>query len=770
MSLKAITARAHAAGNRIDLVWENPRPEVFPGVRVVRRQDRHPAAPDDGVVVAHGERLTSATDTGLHGETVYYYTLFPFKGEPPEYEEDPRNRVSAMATAPYDLAGRMYDLLPAIYRRYDAARTPSPDSGVTVADMDKGELRRFLDLPGAEFDRLYSMARAALNFHDPDRVEGQLLPLLAEWIGWETDHNLDVDAQRNEIRFAPHIYHAVGLAPTVEATVKRIIGWESRTKEFVHNVACTNQPARLNLWSMLRDAGGAWEKAELASTNWVFEGRPAVVREADGSLLFLYHTRRRHGWDIWAKRFVGGEQPPWQPSAPVVDQPGIDKHPAAALQDDRLWLFWENLDPAEPQNRQHWRIAYRMRDHGAWSPVEIFGDDATERRLPAAAVDSAGGLWLFWLERSGSGWQVKFNRHDGTRWQLDTPMTLPTDQGQDPRVEEDLLLFIHPTSATRPLWLFWARREPGGSPGQTRWRVVGRAKQGLDPSAADWSPVAALPKSAPGNYDDREPAALAGPGNTIELFWSSNRKDGWSVWHNTLDVTTLSFGTAEQVTTSPYSERAPLAVGIGTGVLLTYRSSESLEHTSKVYSATRMLDMRYAGTTTVDTANLAKMALRGRFEDFQTYTYDAGQQGVRTNDTWYARDTVGIFLTPDTEDRTLIIRNRNRIRDVLRNFLPIQVRPVFIIEQPINRELIYTYDYPAATPERRIGEQYADTLSSLAASSYAGLRDTYQDTMPDWVFIRTWSTATRTHHTVDVRTQPIDTRYRTWHVGVKDGG
>ena len=86
------------------------------------------------------------------------------------------------------------------------------------------------------------------DLHDLDKVDSRLLPLLAQWIGWQIDHRLEVDVQRNDIRNAPHLYKSIGLIPTVEATVKRLVGWESRTKEFVHNVFRSNQPERLNLW------------------------------------------------------------------------------------------------------------------------------------------------------------------------------------------------------------------------------------------------------------------------------------------------------------------------------------------------------------------------------------------------------------------------------------------------------------------------------------------------------------------------------------------
>jgi Phage tail protein (Tail_P2_I) len=672
--LLAITATAHRDGNRIDLAWTNPDPAHTPGVRVVRRESTHPAGPDDGTVVAHGTGLTTASDTGLKGETAYYYTLFPFAGTPPAYDPDPHNQASATALSPYDLAGRMYAMLPAIHRRYDAQRTPAPGTGLP-GDRDRGQLRRFLDLPGGELDRLYGLARAALGLTDLDRVEGVLLPLLAQWIGWRTDHGLPVAAQRAEIRAAPRIHRTVGAVPALDATVARVTGWTGRTKEYVHNVARTNQPERLNLWWAQRSPAGTWTAPALASVNFAFDGRPAAVREADGSVTVFFHTYRRHGWDIWSKRFAAGA---WQESRPVVDRPGIDKHPAAALQGNRLWLFWQSCDPTLPAAERRWRISYATRTGTTWSDPAGFGDPDTERRLPAAVADGTGGLWLFWLERTAGGWQLRYNRHDGTAWQLATPQTMPLDGGVPPRVEDDLFVLCHPTSAQQRLWVFWARQDPGGPPGQTRWSVAYRIKRGLDPAAADWTQVATLPRT--GAHHDRQPAALVAADGGIEVFWSTTRHGGWSVDRATLATGPLTWGATEQVTTGPYTQRAPLAVDTGGSVLLAYRSNASLAHTAPASGATRTLDHRYAGTTTVDTGATGKLALRGAFEDFQTYTHDAGAAGVRTNDDRIARDTVGLYLTPDTADPQEVRAVVSRLAGVLPGFMPVTTRAVYVTE------------------------------------------------------------------------------------------
>jgi hypothetical protein len=148
-----------------------------------------------------------------------------------------------------------------------------------------------------------------------------------------------------------------------------------------------------------------------------------------------------------------------------------------------------------------------------------------------------------------------------------------------------------------------------------------------------------------------------------------------------LDTSALTFGPVEQVTTSAYSERAPLAQEIGPNTtLLAYRSNESPAHTSTVYGATRTLDLSHAGTTTVDTRGTGKLALQGSFEDFQTYTYDSGHGGVVTNGDRISRETVGLYLTPTTSDPEQIEAVISQLRTVLTDFMPISARAVFIMQ------------------------------------------------------------------------------------------
>jgi hypothetical protein len=191
--------------------------------------------------------------------------------------------------------------------------------------------------------------------------------------------------------------------------------------------------------------------------------------------------------------------------------------------------------------------------------------------------------------------------------------------------------------------------------------------------------IRALPPGAP-DSQDREPAVLVKTNGDVELFWSSNRNGSWSIWRATLNRTTHAWGPVEMLITSPYTQCDPLPIPLAAGTMLVYHANESVRYTSTVYGATETVDRRYAGSTTIDVRNTAKRALWGTFGDFQTFTSDTGQNGERTNANQYAREIVGLYVTPNTTDQIVIQRNQNLLRHALREFLPAQVRAVFRTE------------------------------------------------------------------------------------------
>jgi len=677
MRILDLTALPHPAGNRIDLRWRLPVDAPFDHVRVVRRAGTHPTTPNpasaaEGVVVPEREGGGAATDTGLRGETVYYYSLYPYRlpladdgaiavSDPAE-QLDRFNRTSAMATSPLGLADEMYGLLPALYHRYDT----------------RGALRRFLDLPGGQLDQIYSYARALLDSLNLDRVDGRLLPLLAQWIGWQTDYGLDVAAQRNEIRHAPYLYQAVGLVPAVQATVQRIGGQHSRIKEFVHNVAATNRPPRFNLWQRVRQDND-WGEAALVSLDAAFGGRPVVVTPSQGPTRLFYEREEADRCQIWTKAL--DERGAWGPSAPVSTSPLTQKEPSAAPLGDDLVLFWSAYDRVSGR----WLIESSRLHGGAWSAPSPFvppgGTPDDQRRKPAVVSDGTG-IWLFWLERGADGgWQARYNRYNGTTWQASPSPSLPSGAAGDPPMLDDLIAVFHPTDPAQRLWLSWAGLTPttseqaAGLPRQTRWTLAYRVKAGLDPSADDWSQTRTLPKPepAPGPPHDREPYPVVRADGSLDVFWSSDRGGQLAIWQATLDRATHAWGEPTQVATSAEATRAPLVFSQANATRLVFRSSESVRYIGGLYGAVQTVDSRYAGSSTLQTRDTRALARRGTFDDTGTYLYDTGRGGVRTDDDWYARDTIGVYLAGATDEA-----QQSRLRLVLRELMPLTDRAVFI--------------------------------------------------------------------------------------------
>ena len=92
---------------------------------------------------------------------------------------------------------------------------------------------------------------------------------------------------------------------------------------------------------------------------------------------------------------------------------------------------------------------------------------------------------------------------------------------------------------------------------------------------------------------------------------------------------------------------------------------------------------------------------------------------------------------------------------------------MFIIAPMVYEERIYTYDFPTVDPQRQIGELFFDRTS---VEVYSGLRDHAIDSIPGWIWMRSWSPTTPQARTVDVTATPVDTRFRTWQLGVEAGG
>lgn len=705
MRLTELAAAPDPRGHRVVLTWRAADPATAPGARVVRRarafpQTAEPAVPAAGVVVADtdgtgstavgelGDGWLQVIDTGLV-EGMHYYQVFPYAGTPAVYDPDPGNRVACAATAPFGFAAKLAALLPAVYHRFDAA-TPaaSPDPAVAAAvgpgHREHGQLRRYLELPGAELDRLYSDIRSLADLTDLERIDGRLLPLLAAWIGWRTDYSLGYDEQRAEIRQAPALYQTVGTVPATVAATRRISTWPARVKEYVDNIAITNRPERRTLWLLQRDGAGFDAGQQPLSIDSSPHGRPAVVPGVEGATALVYHAAVDRGHEIrWKPRTAGQ----WLPSEPVVvpQEPHateVCRDPAAARQGEVTWVFWSVYDPVMAV----WRIDLRRHQGGVWDPVRTFRSgpaDTTGRRGPAATVDHDGALWLFWQELVAGAWRARHARFATDPWQPEpvAGVDLPGAGGQPLGADAGLSIVARapqagdPVAQFRRLVVLWAERTAvPGAPEQSRWRVVARCKDGSDPAdLSDWTPSVTLPGADPLRHD-RDPAALVDSGGVVRVMLASTRPGGWAVHRARLDLDPVAFSTPQPMTDQPCSHRWPVPLSLtGSGDLdaVCVRSNRGFEH-PVAHGDAATTDRRWSGSTTVRSSDAAAIALRDSYPDHLTYTYDTG----RADPDRYARDTVGLFADSGTATPAEVEVTAERLRRALAEFLPATDRAV----------------------------------------------------------------------------------------------
>jgi len=775
MKVFNLKAEPDPQGGRIVLSWTNPDAQGLTMVKIFRRQMTYPVIPEDkdtSVVIydnssPHPGEQVEHVDKGLKGETTYYYAVVTYDNTSKPFPAF----TSAMATTAYETAACLYKNLPGLYKNYDTVLPPDVPE-LDKADKKKGQLQRFIEMFGLQFDLLRSFASAMQNFSDINKVDAALLPLLAQWIGWQTNFTLSPAKQRNEITFAPHYYRTTGIAPNLYATVNRLTTWNTRIKEFVHNVFLSNNPEQLTIYEIER-INNIWQHpSSLVSLDEAYEGRLSAIQLDDKRYCIFYHARvsqqNKPASDKWLLSYKINDTGRWLPARLLPLKGKFNKYPTVLQKNDKnVWLFWTEYNEIDGNVIPRIKLdilsfnpgdsSFTVVDESTSAPVLELAlmqsvQPPVHEAQPAACEDSTGNVWLFWSSRRTGAWNIWYSRFNGTNWGNPKALTTGLSANREPVVLFD--------PDRQRIWVFWSRKKSN-----SLWNIFYRSTINLDfdvHTDASWTTEQEL-EPVPTEYDNAEPAAILNSSNNVELFYSSNQKDGWNIWS---ELITPSQQTPQQVTKGQFTQRACAVVNAGNqNVKLWFRSNETQVYISKLYPEAKTLDARYSGATSVDFRNLAKNSAKGLIKDIQCYTYDTGKN---END-WYARDTVGIYLTPDTEDQTFIISNQNFIKNVLKQFLPAQVRAVFIIEPPVYKEQIYTYDFPEEKPQKVITEEFFDKLKSIASELYSGLNDNYQDTAVDWQWIRSWSQTFPEYRTVDFTTTPINTRFRTWHIGLKEG-
>jgi hypothetical protein len=136
---------------------------------------------------------------------------------------------------------------------------------------------------------------------------------------------------------------------------------------------------------------------------------------------------------------------------------------------------------------------------------------------------------------------------------------------------------------------------------------------------------------------------------------------------------------------------------------------------------------RQAGAITVVRSHIDRTARRRRWDDLLSYTPQkptgAPVEPPLQDQELYTRGTIGLFLSQILPDSPLTQERVERLRPLLRKFLPIQTRAVVVIAPAVDIENVYT-------PGADIGEAYLDEYPDI--EHYTGLDDASSVALTGW--------------------------------------
>lgn len=191
------------------LTWTPPS-GTWSDLRLVRSSYGHPTSVSDGVILIEepsDNAPTSLLDSGLRSGRFYYYTMFVYATSDARWV--PAARAMGLVIADHSYDDAMWDLLPQVYKTYDADYAGA---------MDDGPLRRFMGLLGYQMDRTRTEIDTLLQTSNLDLVSGDLLPALANSLGVGYEPELGMRISRSLVNNAIHLAKTKGTVVGVEGT------------------------------------------------------------------------------------------------------------------------------------------------------------------------------------------------------------------------------------------------------------------------------------------------------------------------------------------------------------------------------------------------------------------------------------------------------------------------------------------------------------------------------------------------------------------------
>jgi len=296
--------------------------------------------------------------------------------------------------------------------------------------------------------------------------------------------------------------------------------------------------------------------------------------------------------------------------------------------------------------------------------------------------------------------------------------------------------------AQKAVWLAWAR-QTGAAGGRPDWllqaRICSAAQMAWGPQTY---PLTA--PSGPGGARDRTPALLALPG-AMRLYFASDRNGGYSLW--SLDVALNgAAGTPAPLPEHRSSDLWPCPASLDGTPCVIYRGDANvslalagLSPSAATPTRSRRAPdngaaRRFSGSVAVDLADGDRIAGRRAFGDLLSYTPNRPDgAGAPTSDEYYTRGAIGLYVTRALRGADLTRQEADRLDEMLKRFLPINLRALVILVEPTDVEIVYP---PGAAPQDSYRDDYphvsiADPIVDSSAVAMPGLSTLHANIVSD---------------------------------------
>lgn len=254
---RPLVADPHGKYGALDLSWSSPV-GAWSLLRLVRNSYGVPVSFDDGVVLLESNSGPAATgtvtgsirtyaDVGLEPGSFQYYAIWLYIPGVGEW-----TRAASCIGLPvkdHGYTNRLWELTPPILR----TQTPG------LLDSDNETLRSFLALFGFQLDYTRSDLETLRFINDPQRVSGNLLPLMAQQLGQFFEPELGMKQMRALLRNTVYLYRNKGTTPGVEGFVSAISGYGAKLQPFKNLVLDYNT-------SSAEESIGQWKPGEINSS------------------------------------------------------------------------------------------------------------------------------------------------------------------------------------------------------------------------------------------------------------------------------------------------------------------------------------------------------------------------------------------------------------------------------------------------------------------------------------------------------------------------